>query len=162
MQAPELIKSITRHLIGHFLLLFIQVRRFLFLTNSWLQCLYSPILSLLLPSVFIPTNPKQARKSSISTENNLGCVAMLWITSLDVLLWGKKEPYRKWRQNLLCVTSCYCFLSLLCHLKWHRFSLTFSCSKWKWMFGSSTATIWIALPTLLSSQDVRESVLVAF
>lgn len=61
---------------AHFLLLFTQVRRFLFLTSSWLQSLYSSILSLLLPSVFIPRNPKQGGKFSISAENHLGSHAV--------------------------------------------------------------------------------------
>lgn len=69
---PHCEDGIKKHLKGDFLLLFTQVRRFLFLTSSWLQSLYSSILSLLLPSVFIPRNPKQGGKSSISAENHLG------------------------------------------------------------------------------------------
>jgi len=57
-------------------LLLVQVRRFSFLSNSCLQSLHSSILGLLLVAVFLPRNPKQSEKSSISAESHLGCRAV--------------------------------------------------------------------------------------
>lgn len=111
---PHCEDGIEKHLKGDFLLLFTQVRRFLFLTNSWLQSLYSSILSLLLPSVFIPRNPKQGGKSSISAENHLGRHA--W-----VFCCGERRNLTENGDTTFCLWPvAIVFWVCLCQLKLHR------------------------------------------